>query len=408
MSPYSSKAGRDCPEASNPHEWLSCLNHEPPDTGWLSRNEDVLFAGVQRGLSQTFYFHDAVELLMLVFPYYALVQMHTRRWWPLLFDALADAHNLRDSAMLVQILTRLGESYIVFGKHAEAKNAFSRAIERAHEKQIAEMLLAAYIGIIKVEITQMSDGFDDAIVQHALQLANQVNDLTLKASLEQTLAMVYVYRKETALALGHGQTAYALWQKLQNHLEMGRTAIILSQAYRISAQYDRSVHFLETAQEHFVKTDLARQEAVTAYEKGCLYLEQGQPSFAQEWFELALQEFKVVGMDHQIAGAAHALALAQIERNDIVNARTNLQAALHTWQDLKYWHEQANALYALGYLDFKTEQWDKARESWKQALHLCNKVPEAAFRSALEAQIIGALQELDDFRPDSRSQAGTD
>jgi tetratricopeptide (TPR) repeat protein len=237
-------------------------------------------------------------------------------------------------------------------------------------------------------------------VQRALKLANQVNDLTLKASLEQTLAMVYVYRKETVLALGHGQTAYALWQKLHNPVEMGRTAIILSQAYRTGSQFDRSAQYLEIAQEHFAKTNLARQEAVTAYEKGCLYLQQRQPAAAQEWLELALQEFKSVGMDNQIAGAAHGLALAQIELKQFDKARANLKAALATWQDLKYWHEQANAHYALGYLDSKMERRDCARQSWEQASQLCSKIPDIAFRATLEAQIAGALKELDDFRPD--------
>jgi tetratricopeptide (TPR) repeat protein len=377
------------------------MKQEPLDSGWLSRNEDVLFADVRRGLNQPPLFHDAVKLLMRIFPYYALVQMHTHRWWPLLLDALADAQNLRDNDMIIQILTQLGESYIVFGKHAEAKTVFSQAMKRAGEKQIKEMLLTAYIGLIKVETTQISSGFTRDIAQHAIRLALQVSDRSLKATLCQTLATVYAYRKETELGLGHGQTAYGLWQQLGNQLELGRTAIVLSQIYRTCSRFDRAAYFLELAQEHFARTDLERQEAVTAYEKGSLCLEQRDPESARVWLELALEEYQQRGMDNHIAGASHALALALIELGELDKARANLQAALATWEGLKYWHEQANALYALGYLDYQDKRYAQARKAWEQALQVCDQLPDAAVRSTLEAQIIGALKDLDDLRPDS-------
>lgn len=392
--------------ASTAPEWLAYLKREPHDSSWLLRYEGNVFEAVRTGLSKNFYFHDAVELLMMVFPFYALVCGGIRHWWPLLFDALADAQTLRDSAMQIQILTRLGESYLVFGKHAEAQNVFALAVERAREKQMDEMMLAAYIGLIKVQTTQISDYLNNQVINHALSLAKGVNNLALKAMLYQTLGMMYTYHNETVLAFGYGQTAYVLWHHLRNELEMGRTAIVLTQAARVAFRFELSATFLERAQQHLAKTELARQEAQTAYEKGCLYLEKQDYVEAQQWLELALQEFVSLGLENQIAGARHALGLAQVELHLYDEARTNLKAALGIWQNLKYWHEQVNVLYALGYLAFRLRDWENAREAWEQADGLCDNIPQNPLRFALEMQIKKALIELRDFRPDSNAQAG--
>src|SRR5690554_3448887 len=103
-------------------QWLKRLEEHKDHDRWLSNHEDELYTVIYDGLHQQPAFHDAVEILIRVFPHFALVLYHFSRWSPLLLDALIEAQNLRDNAMQVHIFTQLGASYFTSGKNSAAQD----------------------------------------------------------------------------------------------------------------------------------------------------------------------------------------------------------------------------------------------------------------------------------------------
>lgn len=167
-------------------DWLKQLESQHQNTRWLDQNEDELYAVIAGNLYRPSEFHDAVELLMMVFQHYALVLYHAKRWSPLLLQALVQAQDLRDNEIQISILTHMGESYIAWGKNTAAREAFSIALERADDGQMKEMMLAAYIGLIRMQSVSMGDEYDANLHTQALALSYEIDNLALKATLHQS------------------------------------------------------------------------------------------------------------------------------------------------------------------------------------------------------------------------------
>src|SRR5215813_8530389 len=159
----------------NLRNWLKQVQTHADDGRWFSKHEDVLYPLIAGSLQKPPEFRDAAELLMAVFHHYAFVLYHVKRWSPLLLDALVHAQTLRDNEMQIRILTYLGENYLTSGKYAAAGNTFKIALERARDGQTKEMMLAAYIGLIRMQSVHLADSFDPDLFVKSLTLSKQVN-----------------------------------------------------------------------------------------------------------------------------------------------------------------------------------------------------------------------------------------
>jgi tetratricopeptide (TPR) repeat protein len=288
----------------------------------------------------------------------------------------------------------MGEGYIKSSQHREAREAYETTLERARNDHSPETVLSAYIGMIKLQQLRLDATFDDHFVHAVMALAQHVPGLALHAQLHQALGAAYVHFGETHKALGHGQTAYGLWHRLANNVEMARTSIVLADACRIAQRPNQAERFLRLASSLFARTDYAPSYCLTAYEEGILYLQSGDHEAARQWLTIALEEARVLDRPHYVAMSQHSLAIAQIELHMFLEAETNLHDALAMWERLENWFNQANIYQALGYLEGQRGNTLQAHRWLQQALELCPRIPETPFRDMIETLIQETIDEI--------------
>lgn len=374
MSSYTSS---NCSQAGTAHEWLASLKSKSPDSGWLMQHEGNLLDSIQCGLNTPPLFHDAVELLLVVFPLFVSVRGRARLWWPLLLDALGGAQDLRDRTMQIQILTRLGESYSIFGQQAAAQNAFLLAIEHARSQHADDLLLAAYIGLARVQSFHLNQQFDEAVLHQLAALSRTVADRTLQATAYQMLATGMNSMGAGAAALGYAQTAFSYWRSQRNFLPMGQTAFVMAVIHRKLGRFVIAEACLHVAQAAFARTSYTRQYGLSAYEEGVHCLKQGQPETAEQWFNLSLNEFLGLDSPYDVALARHALALAQTDLKQFDTARQNLRQVIVQWEHLHNQFELASAYQALAYLEGLAGNLAAALDWVERADVECQQLPAA-------------------------------
>jgi len=368
----------NCSRADTASEWLACLKQQSlQDASHLMQYEGNLLDAVQIGLNTPHQFHDAVKLLLLVFPYFAQLQGRARLWWPLLYDALNEAQTLRDLPLQIQILTRLGESYSLLGDHAAAQNAFTLAIEHARHKRRNDMLLAAYIGLVRVETFYLNQQYDAAIVQQLVDLSRLVSDRALQATAYQMLATGLNSIGDGVTALGYAQTAFAYWYARQNHLYSGQTAFVAAVIHRKLWRFALAERWLEIAQTALARTSYARQYGLSAYEEGVHCLKQGQAETARQWFDLSLTEFRRLDSPYDTTMAQHGLALAQTALTQYDAARDHLTQVIVQWERLNNQFELASAYQALAYLEGVAGNRAAALMWIERAEAACQQLPTA-------------------------------
>src|SRR5690606_57759 len=90
----------------------------------------------------------------------------------------------------------------------------------------------------------------------------------------------------------------------------------------------------------------------------------------------------------------HTLGLTQTKLGQYAEARRNLRRALIIWQKMDNRVQQANAVYALGFLDERMGNRDSAGQLYKQALALCERIPDSPLLRDLRADITRQRENL--------------
>jgi tetratricopeptide (TPR) repeat protein len=375
-------------------ERLDELREHFQDQKWLAAHADSLYATLDSALNSPPQANDAIECLMAICPY-LFTRSDFQRWSPLLFDALLNAQLLQDNELQMRIWAQMGEGYYVAGQHREARNAFETALERARDGRTQEMMLAAYIGIIKLQSLYLDPLFNSDFVKHTLELSKQVNDPVLQAHLDQAVSVAHRHRGDTVAALAYGQIAYVRWHKLKDTLQMARTAFMLADSFRIAQCDIQAKRFLDLSASLFAQTDYAPAYCLIAYEEGVLYLKRKELDAAQQWLTIALDEANKLDHLHLAAMSRQSLAIAQIELENYVQAEKNLRQVLLLWEKLQDWFYQANAFQALGYLEMRRGNKTRAQEWLQEGLNICNRVPAMPFRQMIEQLINETISELE-------------
>jgi tetratricopeptide (TPR) repeat protein len=227
-----------------------------------------------------------------------------------------------------------------------------------------------------------------------LDLARLVGDVKQTASLYQALALGYMYHGEVVRAVEYGQTALGIWFKLEDKVQIGRTACLLATIYRTDHNFERASNWLEMAEDQLLPTEYTAQDAVLAYEIGAVHLGLEEYDVAEQWLEIALREYQRCNLPHYVTGAVHALSLAQLGLGNYPNSRRNLTRALDDWRKFGNRFEEANVLLALGCVEKAAGDQEAAKTRLTEALALCVELPSTALTRKLEAEIRCTLEGL--------------
>jgi tetratricopeptide (TPR) repeat protein len=377
------------------NDWLQQVQDHGGDSQWLTSQEEALFSVIYDGLHSHATFHAAVEILIMVFTHFAMVLYHVQRWSSLLLDALLEAQTLRDSEMQIRIFTLLGQSYIMRGKSAAAQDALLIALNRAQEGNFKEMMLTAYIILIRTMYVNAPQTLEADTVLKALALADEVKNSDLKATLYGALALVYSRSDDTSQqVLAYAQTSYAYWYGAHNELEMARMAYLLVGVYRLVGRLDHAGQWLERTAKLFEKTEFQRQYTLLAYEQGTLYLLQEENEAAEQWLKMSLEEARKIDSQEYMASAYHALGLVYTNLQRYDEAQSQLQEAITQWRAVGDFFELASAYEARAYLEHKRGNRDEAQRWLETALVLCPQIPQENQRAHREKKIRELMDEI--------------
>lgn len=382
-------------------DWLRYLQNDNRDRSWLLAYEDTLINLIRQGLSREVEYHETVDLLMQLFPYFVKVHAHIEAWSPLLMDALLPAQDLQDNALQLQVFRWMGEIFLKDGKHQSANRVFSIALERADAGHSKEVLVAVYAGLFKLQWFDVNHKAFQSLVHHASGIALTLHDPLLHIELYDSLALAFARLGDFSSALGYGQTAFVIAHYRADAAAVAHTAYTLAAVYRQFAHQSQlstplclASEFLEIARASIAHTEYAWQYSLLAYEQAGIYHQLGDFEAAESWFKQALDEALRLNLPQYVVVARHGLGLSQGRLGRYEPARANLLAALDLWTNLKNHFEQANTHYALADLEYAAGNHAFARQHLLSASEIVNTLPDTPNTAFLRAQIeelLGAM-----------------
>lgn len=376
--------------------WLDEMENHTDDPRWLDDNEDKLFQDISAGLYTPCVFHDTIKLLNQVYPYYALVRFRAKRWSPLLINGLMQAMDLRDNEMLIQIYTQLGESQLITGKSQGAHDSFQTALDRAQEGESQAAMLAVYIGLIRVQALNLDDAYSETLVDNALQLNPEVDDLALTSALYQAICLASLTWKQPVEAFEFGQSAFVGWYALGKEIELGKSAALIAEVFRFTQNFRQAESWLDLAADYFFRTGYKRQDALISYQRGALLVDQGELDAGEQWLQQSLEEASAAGWDHYIALASHSLGILQGKQKKFTNSEANLKNALKFWEKMGDIYEMTAIHHAMGWLENKRGNSDAARKWFHEGLQLAERIPHQKQREYMQKLISETIDEIED------------
>ncbi len=358
------------------------------DYMWLDEHLDDMFEQIRAGLQNDPLPADTIQLLNTIMPY-ALTRTDYRRWDPLLYDAVLQVINLRDTENHILIWSHLGSSYLQNGRYRSASEAFDNALRRADYAQTPETRLLARIGMLRAQtIFQTSD--IDLFISQTLDETRDMVNYRLLGRLHFVLALAYTHQGRTPQALGHGQIALCYWDQLHNMDEVERCALLLAETCRVAQCYSQAERYLQLVEP---TTGDAYKLAIYHYQQGALLLEQNQLDDAKVRFQQAVTAYRHLNdFPYFTAASQHALGLVETKLQLYDSARRNLRRALILWQEMDNRFQQVNAVYALGFLEEKAGQFTKAQHLYQQALAVCATLPVSPMLDELRRELEEHLQ----------------
>lgn len=328
-------------------DWMGDLRRNANNFSWLAQHYEALYGRIKHGLLRPNLVVDVVEALNLIFPY-VTTRDDYQRWEPLLFDALFESQTLKDDRFQMQVWLDLGRNYLLCAKHQKAIGAFENALGRGSTVESPELKLLVQINLFMTNALNHRGQYD----QHAreiLTLGKIVNDSALLAMMYYALAFGYMLHHEIEKALGHGQTAYAIWHMAGSSVYRFKAAMLLADVCRTGSYFEQARRFLDAAGVEALGQEHSHERALYAYHQGSVHLECQKPREAERWYETALARLLDLDYPYLTSVTHQALAIAQIKLARYDEAVANLRAALGAWRRMDNFFEAVRIYQSLGF-----------------------------------------------------------
>jgi tetratricopeptide (TPR) repeat protein len=360
----------------------SDLQDHQNDYDWLDEHIDPVYLQVRQGLMYAYSAQEAIEVLNLIMPY-ALTRHDYNRWVELLYDALLYCMDLKDEEIQIQVWAHLGNCLFQQGKPESASVTLEKALRGSPLDVTPAIMLRARIGMLRTKTIYAINDIREFIAE-TLKVARQIADYHLLGKLHYTLAVAYNHQGKTREAMGYAQMALAYWYRENNDSEKERAALALAEICRVATRYEQAARYLELVRPG---AEYSYTSGAYHYHQGSVLLQQNQFAEALEHLEEALEQFETLDFPYLTGAAYHSLALVQTKLRTFNIARENLRRAIIVWQQIDNIFEQANGVYALGFLEELAENFDEARSLYKQALELARPLPDTPLVTELRGEL---------------------
>lgn len=236
----------------------------------------------------------------------------------------------------------------------------------------------------------------------ARHAAQRTDDLAAEAEALNNVSVVGLRQGHLDVAMGHLDSALALYRRLGDHI--GQTWVLgnLGIAAFLQGRYQRAIQYQQQALKLHRGADDHTGEARTLNNLGLIDLRQGRYEEAAERFTLARDYFRDLGDRNSEAHCAVNLAAAGTRLGGPQQAISMLQEALATFRETGNPSGETHALSNLGMAELQQGNADLAASHLIAALELArqtrDRAEEAAALNALGMTLLrtGKLEEAKD------------
>lgn len=334
-------------------EWLERLGqfatNRPPDA-WLHQHESAIRAAIAHDLYYDPELRNAFELLIRLVRIFVVEFFHPTEWESVLFDALLQAQELQDRPTMVQVYAELGAAYYAMGRSKRALSAFEIALDRARTHELEKMELAAYIGLIRVQATNLSADFEPDLFAKALERSHQGAHDETRAALYQALALVYINRWQLTEGLNWARKAFRLWRSLGEDMEIAKTCYLLAVGNRMGKRFDRAIYWLKRTEVYFGYTSYVLQTALVELEKGIIKYDIDQYPEAETHLLNALSVAEEFNSEVYLNPIHYELGATRIELGKYSESAIHFEKAKSGWRAQDNQFELAKVYIGFSYL----------------------------------------------------------
>lgn len=377
--------------------FLDEISSEYNQPGWLDDNGDAVYSTISRMLRHDNTVHQGIDTLLLVFPY-VLNREDVKRWGKLIKDALSIYRGIEKEHGVTQ------PAFYVLNQR-EKRVRLTRTKRRPRDKVVGFEMLEIYLMLLMGTLYFQSEVLTEQRINDIFRMARTVNDPPLYHKLYQTLAFVYVQKREYDKAMDFAQLAYMYWSKRDPidpdvRLEQALTSYAYALIYHGRVETEPALAWLETAANLFATTEYPLQHGVVALQKSAIYIVEERFEEAIQWAEYALNELIPLEAKYYIGVGYHYLGMGQAYI-DHPDAMDNLQRSIDVWRDIGNQGMEIYVNNTLAFAEARAGRTNEALERLHTCLVLLRTMPEdktTSHRRERIRKLIRAIEDGEDLR----------
>ena len=356
---------------------------------WLSIHSDALLESIKSALSDEGQRGEAVNSLLLTFPYILSVG-NIKLWSQILrtaFDIYAGEEDFG---------AKSGLFWATFQTELIDKEVRA-AMRRVRRLLSPTLIMDVYVNLFQLQAYRMVDSIDEKLILAALDLGRTVNNQEAYAKLNRAFAYAFARQGEFEQALEYARLAYNYWVNTRNKVETGIVAYAMALSYRFKKELDVAEHWLIVAGENFSQTRFPGQYAIIACERGNILMMIEDYPAAYEWLTIANNEAQILDA-HTRANIQHSLGIVETHLGYYEDAEDNLNLSVRYWQDVDNGNQIAHVLYAFAFLAYKQNDFDEAIRQLDESEAIYAEVRENKFNGIITSSIQSLREKINNER----------
>ncbi|MDX1676548.1 tetratricopeptide repeat protein [Arsukibacterium sp.] len=299
---------------------------------------------------------------------------------------LSDKNSNTEQQLYSEVLTNFAQAYNQLGELAKAEFFATQSLNIAISLADPAKELAAHIMLGRIALQNNRFTQAHQHLQHAMVLAEKLNDTESRASIHFRLGMAFRKVEEHGAALEHMQQAAALYQSLNNLSSYSYALVYIAESYLESPEgITEAEQYLFKALAISEQINNVMRTAIIKQSLGRASKLRGDHTQAARYYNEALQQFRQIGVQTYVQESALALAELLFLQQQFVQSQqiiTELSPAIT---------QAANYLQAR-YYDLSARLAEQ-QQDWQQAYRLYQRASELQFNE-LSASTTEKLNDL--------------
>lgn len=357
------------------------LRKNPRDIRWFRSQADQYYEELHAGLQKTRpgARDEYGQLLLSILPLLPTLP-RLGKWYELVEQVMNEIDFFQDTELQSRLLNRITSFHLCCGDMTRAKRTIDTAQQFIRELEPGLVHVETLSIILWMQALIRVPGIDMSNLSNLLtfEITNQPVELRMRL-LGGAGAACNEWSEYESAVFYAGQ-AYAYWASRAPHnglaaINAGRTARVLSSAYRRLHEPILAARYLELAADYYARTDYIWQHSQIAFEMGVQYFTQENYDHAIQWLQQALDDALKMDDEMRLSRIYHAMGQTQTMRRDHIQiGHDYLQRALRIVEQLDMPIEMAHIRNSLAWNAARNQDYATAEQEIRYGRLLCQKV----------------------------------